>query len=251
MKTQQSSFGAYSTYYDLLYHDKDYNGETDYIHKTLSDFGVNDGDVLEFGSGTGKHGRLLAARGYKVHGIEFSQEMLDSAIEGNGFTCERGDICQIRLGRMYDAVISLFHVMSYQVTNENIKSALINAGNHLEEGGIFIFDFWYTPAVHKNVPSVRVKRFKNNKVNVTRIAEPVIHSTINSVDVNYSIFIHDIYSNDLSLIEEKHSMRHFSIPEIDLLSELTGFERIRTEEFLTGNDISDDTWGVCVVLRKI
>ena len=46
-------------------------------------------------------------------------------------------------------------------------------------------------------------------------------------------------------------MRHFNLLEIDILSDVHGFERVQAEEFLTGNLPSEKTWGVCVVLRKI
>jgi hypothetical protein len=46
-------------------------------------------------------------------------------------------------------------------------------------------------------------------------------------------------------------MRHFSIPEIELLAKLTGFEIIKTEEFLSGETPGPNTWGVCFVLSKV
>jgi hypothetical protein len=46
-------------------------------------------------------------------------------------------------------------------------------------------------------------------------------------------------------------MRHFSLPEIDLLANAHGFERVNTEEFLTGNPAGENTWGVCVTLKRI
>jgi hypothetical protein len=70
------------------------------------------------------------------------------------------------------------------------------------------------------------------------------------VDVNYTIFTHEITSGSMRNFQEVHPMRHFSLPEIDLLAGIYGFERIRAEEFLTGNEPSEETWSVCVVLIK-
>jgi hypothetical protein len=50
---------------------------------------------------------------------------------------------------------------------------------------------------------------------------------------------------------ETHPMRHFSLPEIDLLASMCGFECISAEEFLSGKTAGEDTWGVCVTLKKI
>jgi hypothetical protein len=46
-------------------------------------------------------------------------------------------------------------------------------------------------------------------------------------------------------------MRHFSICEIQLLCNLSGFELIQSEEFLSANKPDTNSWGVCFVLRKI
>jgi len=46
-------------------------------------------------------------------------------------------------------------------------------------------------------------------------------------------------------------MRHFSLPEIDIVAGVHGFERVAAEEFLTGNVPSESTWGVCVILKRI
>lgn len=71
-------FDAYSSYYDLLYRDKDYAAEADYVAQLLRTYG-NAGDLLEFGSGTGRHGRLLSQRGYRVTGVERSAAMIARA----------------------------------------------------------------------------------------------------------------------------------------------------------------------------
>jgi SAM-dependent methyltransferase len=65
-----SSFRQYSAYYDLLYAEKDYAAEADYVAAALrrADPGVR--RILELGSGTGRHGRLLSARGFEVEGVE-------------------------------------------------------------------------------------------------------------------------------------------------------------------------------------
>jgi SAM-dependent methyltransferase len=217
----------------------------------LARFAVEDGDLLEFGSGTGKHGRLLAGRGYSVAGIERSEEMAAQAQASPGFICRQGDIRSVSLGRTFDAVLALFHVVSYQVSNSDVSAVLENAARHLEPGGIFFFDVWYTPAVLVQRPEVRVKRMSDDHSDVTRLAEPVIWPGENRVDVNYTIFIHEKASGAYETFSETHSMRHFSLPELDLFAKHSGFRREGAEEFFSGINPGEDTWGVCIVLRKV
>jgi SAM-dependent methyltransferase len=244
-------FDFYSKYYDLLYSDKDYISETNYIVNLMARFELKGDDILEFGSGTGIHACLLAGKGYKVTGIERSEQMVNMARLVPGFTCQQGDICTVKLGRTFDAVLSLFHVVSYQTTNSAVQDVFARAADHLKPGGLFLFDVWYSPAVYAKRPEVRIKRISNETVEITRIAEPVMKSEQNRVDVNYTIFVRNIEKDEFEILKETHPIRHFSIFELDLFAQLYGFERLGAEEFLTGNSPSEDTWGVCFILKKI
>jgi SAM-dependent methyltransferase len=245
-------FDAYGKYYDLLYRDKNYAAEADYVHALLSRHAPGTREILELGSGTGIHARLLAQHGYRVVGIERSAEMAARArhTPGDGFDCQVGDIRTLRLGRAFDAVLALFHVVSYQVTNSDVLATFATASAHLNAGGVFVFDVWYGPAVHAQKPAVRVKRAHEGNLQLTRVAEPLSYPNDNRIDVRFTIFAHDQGTGEFVTFSEVHPMRHFSLPEIDLLAEISGFERVAAEEFLTGSPPGEDTWGVCVVLRK-
>jgi SAM-dependent methyltransferase len=244
-------FDAYSRYYDLLYRDKDYAAEVEYIDSLFNRYGLAGRELLEFGSGTGKHGRLLAKRGYSITGIERSPEMLAQATATDGFNCQQGDICTIRLGRTFAAILSLFHVISYQVSNDALFNVFSSAAEHLNPGGLFVFDFWYSPAVYTQHPEVRVKRWIDKTVEITRIAEPTFSPNENRIDVQYTIFVRDLVSGVYQTFSETHPMRHFSLPELDLLARMSGFERLTAEAFLTGEEPSEQTWGVCLILRRV
>ena len=61
----------YSQYYDLLYQDKDYLAETNYVDNLIQEFGrCNSKTMLDLGCGTGKHAELFCDQGYKVHGVD-------------------------------------------------------------------------------------------------------------------------------------------------------------------------------------
>ena len=244
-------FDSYSAYYDLLYKDKNYAAGVQYIDGLLKKFGQNLQSLVEFGSGTGIHGRLLAEKNYHVTGIELSPQMVARAKTTERFSCQQGDIREVHLNKTYDAALSLFHVMSYQVTNSDILAAMSSASAHVKVGGLFIFDFWYTPAVHAQKPESRVKLMESSEVKVTRYAEPRIYPNENRVDVHYKVLVEEVASRKTQTLNETHSMRHFSLPEIDLLARFTGFEFLHAEEFLTAAVPSEKTWGVCVVLRKV
>lgn len=251
-----SVFDQYARYYDLLYHDKDYTAETDYVAASLRRFAPQAEHILEFGSGTGIHGRLLAQKGYHLTGIERSPEMVARAMQSTinpapgTFICQQGDIRETIVDGYFDAVISLFHVISYQTSNDDLFATFQNASRHLKSGGLFMFDVWYTPAVLSQRPTVRVKRMEDNNIKLVRIAEPAMLPNENIVEVHYTVYIEEKATGHISNLTEIHPMRHFSQPELNLLASQTGFTPLHGEEFLTGKQAGEDTWGVWFVWRR-
>lgn len=191
-------------------------------------------------------------KGFSVKGLERSSEMVALAREKSieGFTPIVADIENYDLSENFDVAVSLFHVISYLTLNESLVACFKSTSQHLNNGGIFIFDVWYSPAVYYQVPETRIKRMEDEVIAVTRLAEPEIHYNENVVDVNYEIMIRDKNSQLTEVYSEKHPMRHFSIPEIKFLASLTGFKVICVEEFLTGVKPGKNTWGVCFILQK-
>jgi SAM-dependent methyltransferase len=198
----------------------------------------------------------LAKKGYSIHGIEMSSDMIQRAkareIESKegSFKSIAGDIRKTKLDRSFDVLVSLFHVISYQTTNEDLKSTFENAAYHLKQDGVFIFDVWYGPAVISIKPTVRVMTMNDNEIQLTRIAEPVLYEDKNIVEVNYTLFVENIADNSFQKINERHTMRYFTTPEIRLLLNQNGFDLLQSEEWMTGNMPSINTWGVCYIGRK-
>lgn len=255
-----NNFVHYSRYYDLLYADKNYAGETAYICSLIeAHAGKPVVSLLELGCGTGIHALMLASEaGLRVCGVDLSETMLEAARERAAAQCvgsdrvsfHEGNACTFRIDRKFDVVASLFHVVSYQTTEERLNAQFETAATHLEKDGLFIFDFWYGPAVLSQKPSVRAKRLSDEHIAVTRLAEPVIRDMQNVVDVNYDLFVLDRATGVTTELRETHEMRYFFLPEIDRLLADHGFVRERAEEWMTGKCPSLDSWGVCVVARK-
>ena len=251
-----SVFGNYARYYDLLYRDKDYGGEAEYIAGLIERFAPDADTILELGCGTGKHAELLARRGYALLCMDRSLTMLDRAREriasleqGERIEVREGDVRDFSLGRRFDAVISLFHVVSYVTANADVRSLLRCVREHLNPGGVFVFDVWYGPAVLTLKPEVRVLRLEDEAIDVTRIAEPDLHINENVVDVNYEILVRDKRSGALERHEETHRMRYAFRPELDLLLDEAGLKLVHGEEWMTGRAPGADTWGVCFVAK--
>ena len=96
----------------------------------------------------------------------------------------------------------------------------------------------------------RVKVVEDEKVKLVRFADPQEDVNRNIVNVDYFLVAKDKQHNEWVEINEIHRMRHYSIPEIQMLASFSGFKLIKAEEFLTGNIPSKSTWGVTFILQK-
>jgi SAM-dependent methyltransferase len=251
------NFRKYSAVYDLLYRDKDYVAEADYVARTIRAAIPDAQRILEFGSGTGRHGRLLATDGFAVHGIDRSPEMVALARsvlltgEANGsFTCEVGEVASIELHQTFDAVIALFHVICYQTSDRSLRAAFSTATRHLAPRGIFMFDVWHGPAVLAQQPEQRVKAVSNENIAIIRTARPEIDTNRNTVRVTYEMECQNRHTGEVEHFSEEHLVRYLFPAEIETLAADCGMRVVNTEEFMTARPPSPATWGVAYLLQK-
>lgn len=253
-----SLFAEYSEFYDILYHDKNYDAEVAYLIERIKKHGNGGSSILELGCGTGRHAVRFAQQGYAVHGIDLSSAMIEKAKKlyvhdkkiSEQVVFSQGDMRSIRLGRKFDVVFSLFHVMSYQVTDHDLEQALQTASLHLHDGGLFIFDFWYGPAVLHEKPVVRVKRVESERYAVTRLTEPTLHADHHTVDVAFTVYAKDKSANVIHEVQETHTMRYLFEDELTTVMEKNGLTLLGFEEWLTGNKPINTSWGVCAIGKK-
>ena len=252
-------FNAYARYYDLLYADKDYAAEARYVDAHIREHVPHAKRILELGSGTGAHAEHLARMGYSVHGIEVSERMLTRSLErkvdlpiqvAGGLTFDIGDVRSVRTGQYYDVVISLFHVVSYQSRNSDLDATFATAAAHLQRGGLFLFDFWYGPAVLMQRPAIRTKRLEDEVIRVTRTATPELDVNENHVDVHYDVAIEEKSTGRVDHIQETHRMRYLFLPEIAHFASPDSWSGPRAFAWMTRQPLTEKDWSGCVVLVR-
>jgi SAM-dependent methyltransferase len=246
----KNSFNLYSEYYDLLYNDKNYEDEVLYVIKSLKKFNHEIGTILNLGSGTGRHDEVFTKHGYSIFGIELSESMAHLA-RSKGLQCHVGDMTNFNLNQKFNTIISLFHVISYLNKNEDLLQMFKCVSSHLLKDGFFLFDVWFTPAVYNNIPEIRFKDCENEILKIHRKAIPEIDYIENLVKVNYDVIAINKENDIKSSFSEIHSMRHFSVIELEYFGKINGLVLICQEEFLTSNALSKNTWGACFIFKKL
>jgi len=246
----------YSDHYDCFYKDKDYEKECDIIelalmkHSALMKFGV-ERKILDLGCGTGKHASILADRGYTVVGIDRSRDMIEIARKNSTkptYICD--DIRSVRLGEQkFNAVIMMFSVLGYMISDEDVRTAIETVSAHLIPGGLFIADFWYAPAVLAQGLRDRTIVIEETFGKIIRTSTSTKESSIPVVHVNYTV--EETHPNHSKKHTEHHTVRYFTANDIQKFLDEGGLEFIEISAFPNTDERADErTWNAMIVARK-
>ena len=250
-------FKNYAKYYDLLYKDKDYEEECDFIEQAFQKYSnLKVKNILELGCGTGGHAIPLASRKYEITGLDASTVMLNTAKEkssklGLKIDLQLSDIRDFKLNKKFDSVICMFAVLNYLTRNEELEKTLKTVREHLNKGGLFIFDIWNGLAVMRIFPSVRVKTIEQNKTRIIRIVEPELDAVNHICRNHYTMMIME-NNRLIEEIEETHVIRYLFPQEIKYYLEKADFEVVEICEFpKIGEAVDENIWNIAVISRAI
>jgi len=255
MNPKISAFNNYSKYYDLIYQDKNYEKECDFIEEIFHRFSVNPvNTILEGGCGTGGHAIILAERGYKITGIDSSEMMIEHTkkkAEQNKLNLDFqvGDLREFDLHKKFNACICMFAVMGYITETEDLIKTLKNVRRHLTKGSLLIFDFWYGTSVLHTRPEGRIKIIQDRELRIIRTAEPELDSFNQLCRVSYNLIV----LRGKSIIDEvfeTHVVRYFFSQEITHYLVDTGFEVVRFCPFLNLDaKVDENVWNLTVIAK--
>lgn len=240
-----SAFGDYSRYYDLLYRDKDYAGEARFVDGLLGATTAAR-SLLDVGCGTGAHAREFALLGWRVSGVDVSAGMIAIAQQRTppeaSVEYVNARAADFLIDGCFSAAVSLFHVVSYQCEEDEAFRMFRNVRRHLEPGAKFLFDFWHGAGVALEPPRVRVRRIEDERLRVTRIAEPDCRPHECRIDVAYECIVEDRASGRVERLHELHRLRYFFLPELQFMLNRAGFSILETRAGLSELPLTAQSW---------
>lgn len=246
-----AQFEDYAQYYSAFYQDKPYREEAEYVRMLIGEErGELGHDWVDLGCGSGGHSIFFAEAGWQVHGVDASIGMIEQARKrAPGLKFTHATLQNFRLPEPARVASSLFHVMSYQTSDDDLFQALRNVRANLAKDGWFLFDFWHGPGVFNDPPTTRSRRLKYEGKELTRIAKPDWQPVENRIDVHYELLVRDQDSGETTSVKECHAMRYFFVPEIRQYLTQTGFRVERICRWKSSAPLESDDWYGMVVAR--
>ena len=250
MESTKKAFGTSAEIYDLLYGDKDYSKEVEFVEKQ---FGFDKGKkILEVGCGTGNYLKVFLDKGYDITGVDISEEMLSVARKKCNCDLVQGDLRDFKVGKKFDVILVMFDVLSYVNDNEGIVLSLQNIRNHLVDGGLLIFQVWSGLAVLSDPRGEGVREIEKGDKKVIRIFKPILKAESHVVEVHFKYLVIDKVNGKILLeSEEVHPMRVFFPQEIKYFLETNGFKvRLMSDFMDASKKVDEKAFGLFCVAEK-
>lgn len=249
---------SYAGVYDLLYGEKDYAKEVEFLVDAVEKNSPNKVDkILSLGIGTANHEVLLAQRGYEIVGVDVSSQMIsqaESKIAKMGLkdnvTLLQGDISKVEIEEKFDVTMAMFNVLGYQNENSQLESVLKNVSDLLNKKGIFLFDCWHAPAVWSDRPKEKKKVVRQGDREIVRKTKPRLIPSKNLLEISFEL-TEKRSDRELKITKEKHTMRYFTLPELAYYFSNAGMEIIDSCNFMDmDSKIGDKEWNIFLTVRK-
>ncbi len=176
------------------------------------------GPIVEFAVGTGRLALPLAERGAKVHGIDFSEPMLDELRAKPG-----ADRIELTLGDMTSTLAcddaSLVYLVFNTIGNLRTQAAQVacfhNAAAHLRPGGRFLIETG-VPQVHRLPVGETIRPFD---VSPRHLGFDEYIDPVNQILVSHHYYFDDGRARTLS-----GAFRYVWPSELDLMAQLAGMQ---------------------------
>jgi SAM-dependent methyltransferase len=152
-----------TSYYHILYKDRD-DTDAQIFMKNITSFLKlpNQTHILDLACGKGRHSVFLNSLGYKVTGVDLSENSISSAnLKANDSLNFRVHDMRDSFSEKYDAIFNLFTSFGYFEEDEIDIKVLKNIKEGLSKNGIAVIDFLNVAIVADGFISNEVKTIEN------------------------------------------------------------------------------------------
>jgi SAM-dependent methyltransferase len=253
-------FNEYSAIYDLIYNDKDYGAEADFVSELIGNFlpGAKGGSVrvLDLACGTGRHAMELSKKGYTVEASDISSGMVKVARLNTARNLldiqyhEQSFQTANWIPGKFDAVIAMFASLGYLTNFEELVKSLDNIKQKMSARGIFIFDVWNGLAVLDQFSPLKELTKSDETRSVRRVSRTKIDAIKQKATVHFDFTV-EYPSKEVTNFSENHAVRFYFPQEMNDLLKALGFEVLVRCPFLHPKlALQANDWNMTYVVKK-
>ena len=229
-------YNELAKYYDL-FNFSDYEKQADFIlfiaRKNLK--AKKDIKVLDLACGTGEHIKILKKH-FQIEGRDLNKGMLKfSQKKNHGVVIEKGDLNNLHIKKSsFDLIYCLSSSIQYVLNPKKLPNVFKTIYIGLKPKGIFIFDLAYCREKWQE-GYVGIRTVVNKDL---QIAEIFKSRSINNISYYNPIYLLNNKDNFKFYIDD-HKIYLYSIKEVKLALEKTGFSQIYLKDNYSDRDFNN------------
>lgn len=246
------SYGIFSSVYDILTENVEYERIADKTCSLLTRNGINGGLLLDLGCGTGTLSFLLEKKGYDIIGVDPSEDMLAIANEKKYdenssaiFLCQSGE--ELDLYGTIDCAVCSLDTVNHIPTLQKIKETFKKISLFMNMGGIFIFDI---NTVYKHKKILGNNTFVYDMDEVYCVWQNTFCKEEMRTDIDLDFFIKNEDDECYERYSESFSEYAYTTEEILNILEDCGFEILSLCDDYTDNEVVEDTQRITITAKK-
>lgn len=242
-------YNKFAKVYDELMNDFNYEEWFSYIEDVFKMHNKTPRKILEMACGTGSLSYYFAENMYKLTAFDLSEEMLSKADDKlkkyKNVKMLKQNMIDFKFNEKFEAIISICDSINYILEKKDLIDTFKNVYNHLEDGGIFIFDI---NSFYKLEKILGNNIFIEDREDIFYSWENYFHEESNICDFYLTFFIGD--GENYKRFNENHRERAYKIEEIIEVLKIAGFENNYIYDCFTFNKPNKETQRVNFVAIK-
>ena len=245
------AYTSFASVYDTFMDNIPYEEWAEYLSGLLAEYEVTDGIVLDLGCGTGTLTELMAARGFDMIGVDYSEEMLEIAMEkraesGRDILYLLQDMREFELYGTVRAVISICDSLNYITEEAELEEVFRLVNNYLDPEGVFIFDF---NTVYKYREILGDQTIAESREDCSFIWDNYYYEEEQINEYELSLFLQE-EGNLYRKYVETHYQKGYELETVKSLLEKSGMKFVTAYDAFTRNPPTKESERVYVIARE-
>ena len=241
-----TEYNYFAQFYDNLTDNVEYEKRIEYIKNFLPD---KNSVILDLACGTGSMSLPLLKSGYRIIGLDLSDNMLEIASNkflevSDNFSLMKGNMRNFCLGDKEDACICCLDSINHLTDINGVKDCFLSVFNSLKNNSVFVFDV-NTIYKHNNILSDKTFIFDEDDYYIVWDNENEGNDTVR---ILLDIFVYNGSSYDR--YNEEFFEKAYGIDELKKVLIEVGFKDIAVYDELSFNEPRDDSERLYFVCKK-